>query len=184
MTKPLIYFHVADFAGFTRALARQLGAQSPSHVTLMNMLARAAGFQNVQHLRAMTIQADIVAQKNPEILEPKDARKIARALQQFDGQGRLLQWPAKQNIQDLAMWALWAALPAGAKMQEGQISALLQVEHIFADAAILRRNLIACGLVSRMPGGVDYQRVEQPPPREAREVIRAVSLRRKSRLAA
>lgn len=184
MTKPLISFHAADLAGFSRALARQLGAASPSHVSLMNMLARAAGFQNLQHLRAVSIQAEGLPQNIPEALPPKDARKIARALQQFDGQGRLTQWPAKQSIQDLTMWALWAALPAATKMHEGEISGILQDEHAFADAAILRRNLIACGLVSRLPGGIDYQRIEQAPPPEARDLIRAVTQRRKTRVLA
>ena len=183
MTKQLISFHAADLAGFTRALARQLGAQSPSHVTLMNMLARAAGFQNVQHLRAVSVKGvgRPATVPEPPAPERKDPRKIARALQQFDALGRLQQWPAKQIIQDLAMWALWAALPAGVKMSEGQISAILQGEHRFNDAAILRRNLIACGLVSRQPGGMDYQRIEQAPPPEASALIREVTRRRKIR---
>lgn len=181
MTKPLISFHTADLAGFTRALARQLGTQGPSHVTLMNMLARAADFQNVQHLRAVSRPENAVADIPAA---PKDPQKIARALQHFDAQGRLSHWPAKRNIQDLAMWTLWAALPAATKMHEGQISALLQDEHMFGDVAILRRSLISCGLVIRALGGVEYQRIEQAPPPEARDLIRAVTQRRKARLLA
>ncbi len=79
------------------------------------------------------------------------------------------------------MWALWAALPAATTMHEGQISALLQDQHVFGDVATLRRNLISCGLVSRQLGGIDDQRIEQAPPPEARDLMRAVTQRRKSR---
>jgi len=177
MTKEPIFLPIADLAGFSRALARQLGAGGPSHLTLMNMLARAAGYANLQHLRASG-----VATPAPEIAaDPPDARLVARVLAQFDAAGRLMQWPAKRSVQTPALWALWACLPAGKVMSEAEISALLDGEHLFGDAAILRRTLVACGLVARGAGAVDYCRVETPPPAIARAVMRAVAQRRKGR---
>lgn len=177
MTKPPIPLNANDLAQFTRALARQLGERAPSHLTLMNMLSRAAGFQNVQHLRIA--QASAATTEPP--LHTHDAKSVERALAQFDDLGRLRQWPAKRAVQTLALWALWAALPAETLLSEREISALLAGEHSFGDAATLRRTMISCQLVTRQVGGVAYLRIEQPPPPEARALIRAVTSRRKLR---
>ena len=179
MTKPPIPLIAKDLAQFTRALARQLGETAPSHLTLMNMLARAAGFQNLSHLQAAQV-AEILPIE-PPAPPPVDMRKITRVLQQFDAQGRLVQWPAKRNVQILALWVLWAALPAGQKLQEREISEIIDREHLFKDSAILRRDLIGCGMVSRKVGAVDYLRIEQEPPAEAKALIQAVTARRKMR---
>lgn len=100
---------------------------------------------------------------------------------QFDDQGRLRQWPAKRRVQTLALWALWAAIPAGKRLGEVEISALLGGEHSFADAATLRRTMISCRLLTRQAGGVDYLRIEQEPPAEAKALIASVTARRKGR---
>ncbi len=186
MTNLPIPLTSTDLGQFTRALSRQLGETAPSHLTLMNMLARAAGFQNVQHMRVAIVVADPMVEPPPVPPPPVppppvDARKVSRALQQFDTLGRLAHWPAKRNMQTLALWAIWAALPAGQKLQEGQISALIDGEHLFGDAAILRRDMVGCGLLSRQDGGVDYLRIEQMPPPEAKALIQAVAARRKAR---
>jgi hypothetical protein len=180
MTNQPLSLVAPDLGQFTRALSRQLGAASPSHLTLMNMLARAAGFQNVQHLRAAGAVAQPMAELPPDP-PAVDARKVARALQQFDALGRLARWPAKRHVQTLTLWAIWAALPAGQKLSERQISALIDGEHLFGDAAILRRDMVGCGLLWRQDGGVDYLRIEQVPPPEARALIRAIAARRSAR---
>jgi hypothetical protein len=186
MTKPPIPLIAKDLAQFTRALARQLGESAPSHLTLMNMLARAAGFQNVQHMRAASDAAppiDTPPQIAPPLPKP-DAKLVERVLMQFDDQGRLRQWPAKRAVQTLALWALWAAIPAGKRLGEGAISAILQGEHSFADPATLRRTMISCRMLTRQAGGVDYLRIEQVPPPEAKALIAAVIARRKGRAGA
>ncbi len=173
-----------DLGQFTRALSRQLGETAPSHLTLMNMLARAAGFQNVQHMRAYAADAAPTVTnpdaKLPDVKLP-DAKLVARCLAQFDEQGRLRQWPAKRMVQTLALWAVWAALPARKPLTEGEISALLMAEHSFGDPATLRRTMLACQLMSRRVGGVDYLRAEQEPPPAAKALIHAVAARRKAR---
>jgi len=179
MTKSPIPLVAKDLAQFTRALARQLGENGPSHLSLMNMLARAAGFQNVQHMRAASEAAPPIDAPLPK----PDAKLVERCLAQFDDEGRLRQWPAKRLVQTLALWALWAALPAGQRLTEGEISALLLAEHSFSDPATLRRTMISCALLTRQAGGVDYLRVEQEPPAEAKALIHAVAARRKGRAA-
>jgi hypothetical protein len=168
-----------DITTFSRALARQLGPTSPPHLALMNMLARAAGFQNLQHMQAQNAAAIRLARptKTPLL----DARAVEQYLNQFDSTGRLLRWPAKRTVQTLALWGLWAVFPAGTSLSERDVNTLLQPEHLFGDPAILRRTLISCRLLTRESDCTDYRRIEREPPAEAKAVIRALTPLRRAR---
>lgn len=175
MSKDSLILPVADLSAFTRALARQFTPDAPSHLTLMNMLARAAGFRNVQHLRAaQTAGAKLADAPPPEVV---DHTQVARALAQFDAAGVLRQWPARRAVQILCLWALWARLPAAESLTERQISTALNALHAFGDAAILRRDMVALGLLRRNADGSDYQRLQSRPPPEARALIRQLASR-------
>ncbi|WP_120635212.1 DUF2087 domain-containing protein [Ruegeria sp. EL01] len=179
MTKTPLPLHADDLTLFAKSLSRQLGVASPSHLVLLNMIARAAGFQNVQHMRSVT-----AAQRRLEVQShkpPVDMRSVERALFQFDNTGRLRQWPSKRSVQTLALWALWAALPAGDTLHERDVNERLNREHLFSDPATLRRCMISCGLLTRQNDGTDYKRVEQAPPAEAEALIRAVTTLRRVR---
>ena len=106
---------------------------------------------------------------------------MERALHQFDASGRLLRWPSKRAVQTLALWALWAVLPAKTAMSEGDVTKLFAQEHHFEDPATLRRTMISCGLLSRRVDGTEYRRIEQEPPAEAKAVISKLSARRHTR---
>ena len=80
-------------------------------------------------------------------------------------------------MQELCLWALWARLPRGAVQSERAVSALLDGWHLFGDAAVLRRDMVGLGLLSRQAGATDYRRVEQPPPPEARALIGLLAAR-------
>ncbi len=178
MSKQVIPLVADDLSRFTRLLARQLtdAEAAPSHLSLMNMLARAAGFRNVQHLRAAhRARARLAA---APVAETVDDRLVERALAQFDGAGRLRQWPSRRAVQDLSLWALWARLPAGATLHERAVNALLRTEHLFEDPATLRRHLLGLGLLARDPAGTAYRRREARPPAEARALIRHLERRR------
>ncbi len=175
MPKTPLPLRADDLTGFTRTLSRQLGPDSPSHLTLMNMLARAAGYQNLQHMRAS--HAAALRLSRPAHKEATDSRTVERALHQFDAGGRLKQWPSRRNVQTLALWAIWATLPAHRSLQEREVNALLRAMHLFDDPATLRRTMISCGLLSRQNDGSDYRRIEQEPPAEARALIRALGQR-------
>lgn len=179
MTKIPVPLHVEDTTAFARALARQLGEASPSHLTLMNIVARSAGYQNLQHMRAACAASRRLEKPDAETLA--DARSVERCLHQFDAAGRLRQWPSKRSVQTLALWGLWATLPARQEMSERALSAHLGGEHLFADAATLRRTMVSCGLLSRNPDGSAYLRIEQRPTPEAKAVINALSTRRNGR---
>lgn len=182
MTKTPLPLHADDMTAFARALSRQLGEASPSHLTLMNMIARAAGFQNVQHMRAASAAARRLDNQTGDTVV--DARSVERTLRQFNESGRLRQWPSRRSIQTLALWALWATLPANRPLDERQVNDRFADEHLFGDAATLRRTMISCGLLSRNRDGTGYRRVERQPPAEAKAVIHAVSARRHARATA
>ncbi|OCW58650.1 hypothetical protein AWJ14_05445 [Hoeflea olei] len=175
---------VEDVSPFARALARQIGSSSepPSHLALMNMVSRAAGFRNFQHLRAARRAGERLANQ-PEAA-PVDHLLVERTLHQFDSDGRLRQWPSRRTVQDLCLWALWAALPARKLMNEREVNTRLRAAHLFDDPAILRRTMVTLGMLTRNPDGTDYCRRELTPPAEARALIALIGKRWRSRDAA
>ncbi|MDX8353756.1 DUF2087 domain-containing protein [Cognatiyoonia sp. IB215182] len=179
MTKTPIPLRADDLTSFARALSQQLGEASPSHLTLMNMIARAAGFQNVQHMRSASAAERRLAKPDDSALT--NARLVERTLHQFDDLGRLQQWPSKQAVQTLSLWALWSTLPANTHLNEPTVNALLDAEHLFEDVATLRRTMISCNLLTRNRDGTNYRRIEQKPPADAIAVIHVLTARRRRR---
>ncbi|UWR48061.1 DUF2087 domain-containing protein [Phaeobacter inhibens] len=179
MTRKSLPLQVDDLSHFSRALARQLGEASPPHLTLMNMLARAAGFQNLQHQRAVQAAAGRLAQV--KTAAPADHRLIERTLTQFDASGRLLRWPSRRGVQTLALFGMWAVFPTDTLLSEAEVNRILLAEHDFKDPATLRRTMISCGLLTRQRDGSNYRRIEQEPPTEAKALISRLSARRKQR---
>ncbi|MBP7001192.1 DUF2087 domain-containing protein [Amaricoccus sp.] len=171
-----------DVSAFARALSAQLRAapEPPGHLTLLNMLARAGGFRNFQHLRAADAAAARLAAP-PPVPETLDHRLVERALRLFDAGGRLLRWPSRRGMQDLCLWPLWARLPAERELHERDVNAILREATCFDDPAILRRTLFDLGRVTRRRDGAGYRRLEIRPPAEARALIRHVESRRASR---
>lgn len=172
MSKDHIPLATPDISAFARQLAQQLqqAGAVPSHLSLLNMLARATGFRNFQHLRAAH-GAGLRLATPPPPPEPVDHRLVERAANQFDAAGRLRQWPSRQSVQDLCLWPLWARLPAGVSLSEREITRLLAAMNLFDDPAILRRTLVTQGFVRRNPEGTDYHRIEQRPSAEGRALI-------------
>ncbi len=179
MPKTPLPLRADDLTTFVRALSEQLGDASPSHLALMNMVARAAGFQNVQHMRSSYAAQQRLERVSQET--PSDARSVERALHQFDNLARLKRWPSKRSVQTLALWALWATLPSDRAMREKEINERFNEEHCFSDPATLRRTMISCTLLSRRNDGSDYRRIEKEPPADAKALIRALGPRRRTR---
>jgi hypothetical protein len=175
MSKSVFAFHADDISGLARSLCRQLAAvgPSPSHVEMLTLLARSAGYRNFQHFRAQAVawQAVNVPTSQPV---PVDLVAVQRMRALFDDQGRLLRWPTKQHQKDLAMWVLWSRVPPRLVFTEIAFTRWLGKHHLFGDPALLRRWLCGAGLMSRTRDGSEYRRVEQPPPAEARALFRLV----------
>ncbi|WP_435256808.1 DUF2087 domain-containing protein [Thioclava sp. FR2] len=174
MTRDLISLSVSDLSTFAKTLLLELEQQAkpPGHVALMNMLARAAGFRNLQHLRAGQTR-----EKVEQVAPVADAALVEVMLRCFDKEGRLIRWPAKTHLQHLAVRVLWARIPARAVMDERAFSAALNQWHTFGDAPILRRTMVELGLITRSADCRDYCRVEAPPIPEARAVISILAQR-------
>ena len=160
MTRDVIHLTIADLSDFTKSLRRDLQAP-PSHVEMLNIVSRAAGYSNFQQLRA----------KNTPTAEV-DQRKVDRALRNFDAKGRFANWPGKTSVQHLCLWAIWALIPARTNMNEREISDFINQKTATSDAAQIRRSLVEMRLLTRTKDGSRYVRVEQPVPSDARALIR------------
>ncbi|MEO7224329.1 MAG: DUF2087 domain-containing protein [Devosia sp.] len=164
MSRIPIAFASADISALARSLKEQLTAlgESPSHVQLLNMLAKAGGYRNFQHLKAGAEAGPVASVAAP----PANEERVARVAGAFGPDGMMLRWPSKTNHQELCLWVLWARYPAREVMDERGISAWLNARHLFGDAALLRRTMVTMGLVTRTQDGREYRRVEQKPPAE------------------
>jgi hypothetical protein len=175
MSKTLLPFHSEDISALARSLKGQLAHcdSQPSHLELLNMLARANGYRNFQHYRAQLAAKNQLETPLPAP-EPEqvDFTRVKRLLRIFDSEGKLTRWPPKRSQQELCLWVLWARLPARQVLAEKEINLLLNDNHLFGDHALLRRWLCDYGMMTRTRDGREYRRVEKAPPAEALELLR------------
>ncbi|KZL18036.1 hypothetical protein PsAD2_02770 [Pseudovibrio axinellae] len=178
MSRVPVPFSSPDISQFARSIARQMKSHgaAPSHLELMNMLAKSSGFKNFQHLKAAHVAYPRV--DNPAIEEKIDHRLLERALNQFDEVGQLVKWPGRRQVQVLCLWQMWSVIPAGTSLSEKEVNALLNGAHCFGDPALLRRELFGLGMLQRNRDGSDYRRQEQRPPLEALDLIGRLKARR------
>ncbi len=172
MPRTFLPFAVDDISALARSLRSQLAARTdpPGHVEMLNMLARAAGARNFQHFRAQT--AAEPSSPPPETGPEPDLTLVERTARHFDDQGRLATWPAKTSLQSLALWGLWARIPAGSVFSEVEFNQRLNAVSQIGDPALLRRSMVHAGLVSRTDDCRDYRRVEHPPTPDALALFR------------
>ncbi|MEM9200431.1 MAG: DUF2087 domain-containing protein [Actinomycetota bacterium] len=179
MSRETVPLPIDDLSRFARRLGTELGDTAPTHLTLLNMLAKAAGYRNYQHLRAdaqAKHRLDQPAAPGPAV----DHKQIERTLNHFDDNGDLVRWPTRNAIQKLAVWTFWADLPVGESLAEAEINERFNTRHHFGDPATIRRMLVGLGRVERTRDGSAYTRVEGPLPPEAEQLIRRVRERRPS----
>lgn len=173
MSRVQMPFVAEDISVVAKSLRKQLDShtQPPSHVELLNMLARANGHRNYQHLRAQVASETRLSSASPAV-ESIDHQSVERVSRHFDDKGRLIRWPAKASHQALCLWLLWAAFPPRQIFTELQINAFLKERHLFSDHAILRRALCDANLIARTPDCREYRRIERRPTADARALIR------------
>lgn len=151
--------YVADLSAFSKQLRGALAGQEglPGHQGMMDLVAKAAGFRNLQQFQA----------GRPNLEAPR--RDVLRL---FDETGRFVRWPSKTSQQRLALWVIWSRMPPRVSMDERAVSAFLAEQADGVDAAQMRRGLIEHGLAVRRRDGSAYLRVEQEPEREALALIK------------
>nr|WP_298728094.1 DUF2087 domain-containing protein [uncultured Steroidobacter sp.] len=172
MSRVALSLQIPDLSGFARSVREQLGklAEPPSHVEMLNLLCRSAGFRNYQHCKGVLEARQRLQMPTPAVV-PVDYTLVEKAARLFDERGRLLRWPTRAPVQELCLWVLWSRLASRKTFTEKQISELIKGWHVFGDHALLRRALIAWRLVQRTQDGSEYRRIEQPPPAELRALI-------------
>ncbi len=169
-SRTMIPLQVEDLSQFSKSLRAQLLAlaEPPGHAELLNLLSRAAGFRNYQHLRAVSTVA-------PEASPAPDLAKVEKVSRYFDPQGRMVSWPSKFAHQELGFWVFWSRVPASAVFSEREISAMLKDWHLFGDHALIRRGMVDGRLLSRTQDGREYRRVERQPPAELRPLLERIA---------
>lgn len=186
---------IGDLSAFARSLRGQLATHggTPSHLELLNMLVRCAGWRNFQHFRSDALDdapavpaplqpsSPAARYENPyaagekQPLDAPDEKALRRLKRYFDDEGRMLRWPSKHSQVEPCMWVIWSRLPAAEVLGESAINALLRDMNLFDDHALLRRALIDYGMMSRTPDGREYRRIERRPPASALALIKAAA---------
>lgn len=170
MSKQLIAFAHPDLSALAKSLRSQLAAldHKPTHVEMLNLLARASGHANFQSLRASFVPASIPA---------FDQTRVNKVIRHFDTTGMMIRWPSKTNHQDLCLWVIWSRIPAAERLSETELNRHIIDAHLFGDHAILRRSLVDAGMLARTPDGRVYRRIEQVPPPDAVALLHAIARR-------
>lgn len=176
MSRVPMSFVVVDASRFARALGQSLRerVEPPGHVELLNLMARAQGYRNLQAWQAALApvrDAPLAAEDAPLPWPLSEAAR--KALQQFDSRGRLLRWPAKFSVQRLALWLLWQHFDAKRIYTERDVNERLNALHLFGDPATLRRELVNHRLMTRTPDCREYRKLHPVPDDEARALLRA-----------
>ncbi len=179
-TREIVPLHAADISAFCKNLRQQLAvaevANPPSHLRLLNMLAKSAGYRNFQELRATPPQAAvepvvvvraIVAPRGGEL-----SRTVKRTLSNFDTAGRLMRWPTQFAVQQLAIWGLWLRLPGKRDLSEADVNRYLSEYHTFGDAATLRRELVNAKMLWRTTDCSVYRKLMHRPEGDAQDFVR------------
>ena len=177
MNRTALALFAEDISSFARSLSAQLANcdHQPSHLELLNMLARSSGCRNFLHYRAL--RAPIKPEPEALAAQLVDMSKIKRLARYFDAKERLIRWPGKYSQREPCLWVLWSKLPPRQELDELEMNRLLRTLHVFEDHALLRRMLFDYGLVSRTPDGRVYRRIEREPTAEALALVRCLGER-------
>jgi len=191
MTRLLVPFSTPDVSAFTKTLKTFLderhanGKPPPSHVELLNLLARAAGMRNFATLRKSAQTAPPAEVPPPtfelsvgntavgEVNLSTMTATVRKALIQFDDAGRLVRLPNKLSVQQMTMWALWTKFAANRKYTEKEVNAIANAFHTFGDQATLRRELVNMKLLGRKSDCSEYWKESQRPTDEVQDFLRA-----------
>jgi hypothetical protein len=177
--------HIADLSKFAKALRVSLSTTAPTHVQLLNMLTKAAGRGNYQQFRAQSaLHATAPAVSFAPAFETTPApvaalsAHAAKALTQFDSEGRLARWPNKFAVQRIALWGLWLPFMMHRRYTEREVNALLNTWHAFGDPATLRRELVEMKLLARTADCREYWKLAARPDEDVKAFLRLLRLRR------
>ena len=183
MTRLLVPLAAPDVSALAKHLKSFLddrhgaGKAPPTHVELLNLLARAAGLRNFATLKAASATAAAPAPAAAAPVAPDGLDTMSptarKALLQFDDGRRLVRLPNKFSVQQMVMWALWTHFAARRTYTEKQVNAVLNAHHSFGDPATLRRELVNMKLLARKPDCSEYWKEARRPDAEVRAFLHA-----------
>ena len=211
MTRTPLPYSAPDLSALARLLERAIldhhvtHGKLPSHVEMMNLLARGAGKRNLQALQADAARdahrpapppstaspaaedawfdAPAIEEAPPPAPVPAELSAHARkAVQQFDTAGRLVRWPPKLSVQRLVMWVLWTRFDARKVYTEAEVNQVLKAWHLYGDHATLRRELINHKLMARKSDCSEYRKLALRPDAEAQAVLQALRANARQRI--
>ncbi len=201
MTRTAMPYSAPDLSALARLLERSLAdhhithGRLLGHVEMMNLLARGAGFRNLQAMQAAASETVAVLSAGPPRLTTDDwfdapamaepaaesvpvratlSPHAKKALEHFDAVGRLARWPLKLSVQRLAMWVLWTRFDARRVYTEAEVNRILKGWHLYGDHATLRRELINHRLMTRKSDCSEYRKLPVEPDEEVRALLQAL----------
>lgn len=99
MSRPAFALAISDLSAFARSVRGQLAPLGPvlSHLEMLNILSRAAGYRNFQHFRAEAETAVLAPVEPPPAPSAPvaDLDKVAKLARYFDANGGLKSWPSR-----------------------------------------------------------------------------------------
>ena len=168
---------VRDLSTFARTLGRALKTQQArsaeplGHLHLQNLVARAAGYRNLQALKAAAPRL------HDDGVHGRLTDNARRALLQFDRDGRLIRWPTRFSVQRLAMWLLWTRFEGRRVYSEREVNEILKAANAFGDHVTLRRELVNHRLLARKSDCSEYRKLSARPDAEAKALLAAWRVR-------
>lgn len=181
MSRTPLPYYATDISVLAKTIRRSMDAmdRSPSHVEMLNLLAKAGGFRNFQHFRA---SHDTPAkQPSPQRDTPQvNTKHVSQAARHYTMDERLIRWPKKFCLRMLCLWVLWSRIPARTRFSEPEINERIRDHHLFDDHALLRRELVDRGFILRTDDGRRYTRIERQPSPEAIELFLRLRTRRET----
>jgi hypothetical protein len=172
MPRTLVPYATPDVSSLAKSLKTLLderhgaGKPPPSHVEVLNLLARAAGLRNFATLKA-------IATAEPKTATAELGATARKALLQYDAERRLVRLPHKYSVQQMVMWPLWTHFAAHRNYTEKEVNAILNAHHTFGDPATLRRELVNMKLLGRESDCSRYWKENARPDTETRAFLKA-----------
>ncbi|WP_319531738.1 DUF2087 domain-containing protein [uncultured Cohaesibacter sp.] len=178
MSRQQLPLTIRDVSAFARSLSKELSKadDQPGHLEWLNMLARASGYKNYQHLKADQKAAERL-NHNAADSQPVDHKLIEQASRHVNLEGQLLRWPSKASHRTLCLWLIWSHLPPKTDMNERDVNERLRAMCLFEDHVSVRRALVDFSFVDRSSDGSRYRRRERPPAAPEAAFIRHIGSR-------
>ncbi len=170
---------IDDLSQFAKALRTSLStiATAPTHLQLLNLITKAAGRGNYQAFLANATAAPPLTAAKAAVPVAMSAH-AAKALAQFDDEGRLMRWPNKFAVQRIALWGLWMPFAMHRKYTEREVNAVLNTWHLFGDQATLRRELVEMKFLARTPDCREYWKLVARPDEDVKAFLTALRAKR------